>query len=72
LLQINEVLRSLPARIVLVLALAATAADLLGPVLAAGLAAPLLRLAAGEAPSPIAGAIEAGAIAAAVWWVFES
>jgi hypothetical protein len=71
-IQIKTVLRGLPGRCLGAVALAATLAELAGPVFAAGLGAPLLRLALGEGPSPEAGALEAGAIAAATWWVFEA
>jgi hypothetical protein len=60
----SDVLRGRGPRALGVVALAGTAAHLVGPVLAGGLAAPLLRLAMGQAPSPAVGALEAGLLAA--------
>jgi hypothetical protein len=59
-------------RLLLAVAAVATAAEWLGPVLAAGLGGPLLRIAAGHSPSPTAGAVEAGVLASATWLVFEA
>jgi hypothetical protein len=58
--------------LLLTLALTATAAAWLGPVLAGGLAAPAMRLAAGQAPSPLLGAVEAGIMGSAIWLVLEA
>ncbi|WP_270934891.1 hypothetical protein [Falsiroseomonas oryzae] len=59
-------------RMLVAIALVATAAEWVGPVLAGALGAPMLRLAAGDAPSPIAGALEAGLVGSAIWLVFEA
>jgi hypothetical protein len=59
-------------RLLLTLAAIATAAAWTDPVLAGGFGAPMLRLAAGQAPSPAAGATEAGLVGSALWLVFEA
>ncbi len=60
------------ARVLLALAAVATAAAWLGPVLAGALGAPALRVAIGAAPSPVAGAVEAGLVGSAIWLAFEA
>ena len=59
-------------RVLLTLAAVATAAAWLGPVLAGALGAPALRVAIGAAPSPVAGAVEAGLVGSAIWLAFEA
>jgi hypothetical protein len=60
------------AHIFISLILLATAADWLGPIVPAGVGAPLLRLASGHEPSAAGGAIEAGFVCSAFWLVFEA
>jgi hypothetical protein len=70
LIQVNQLLQSAPARILAVLALTGTAAEFIGPVVAAGPGVALVRVALGQSPPPLVGALEAGALASAVWWAF--
>jgi hypothetical protein len=58
--------------LLLALAALATAAAWTDPILASAFGAPMLRLAAGQDPSPAAGAAEAGFVGSALWLVFET
>ncbi|WP_146217069.1 hypothetical protein [Falsiroseomonas bella] len=70
--EIRSAMRSPAIRIVATLAATVTAAHFIGPVLAAGLGVPFVRLALNQPIPPFAGAIEAGLLASIVWWAFAA